>query len=596
MYRLALLVAVVVAGLLASCSGAEEAAVSAPAMPRHVLSTGKIGQGRVQSQPAGVDCGSSCSAPFGAGTRVTLAVTPDAGWRFDGFGGACSGQDCTLTLDADAAVTAHFSEEPAAPEPVQHLLSAGKIGEGSLRSVPDGLDCGATCVTRFEAGTLVTLIATPDSGWRFEGYSGDCAGRECALTMDGDRLVTARFVEDLGGGPLAKACDAYTGPAPAELHHYEGLMHEHSAYSDGDPHSIPADYFRIAAERGFDFVGASEHSDSYDEGNYVTLHASCSETPDGLLTCAANPSDDKLHKWLATQAQAEAATTGKFLAIRGFEWTSDMFGHINVYFSRNFTNAKTDGGYAVSMDTFWDWFTRAADTPGDGGSPTSTVPNGGGADGLAHFNHPHDKCQTKNDPTGATVDACDWNDYTLVPAAVERVFGMEVYNDGNRDDKYMPWYVRALDKGWRVAPIASEDEHFAQYAVEFRPKTVTIATAPTVDAFKTAWLARRTYALTPGRHLRAELDAEGHPMGSQLSCDTGKVVAIAVALREQDGTPFEGTLRLYGASGEKVAELPAGEGVFQVPARFGRQWYFVRAHGPDGKSVAYLAPVWITGR
>ena len=37
----------------------------------------------------------------------------------------------------------------------------------------------------------------------------------------------------------------------------------------------------------------------------------------------------------------------RFTGFRGFEWTSDRFGHINVYFSRNDTNAKIDGGYAT---------------------------------------------------------------------------------------------------------------------------------------------------------------------------------------------------------------------------------------------------------
>ena len=45
----------------------------------------------------------------------------------------------------------------------------------------------------------------------------------------------------------------------------------------------------------------------------------------------------------------------------------------------------------------------------------------------------------------------------LNPAA-ERMFGMELYNDSNRDDQYHPFYVRALDAGWKLSPIGSEDE------------------------------------------------------------------------------------------------------------------------------------------
>lgn len=414
--------------------------------------------------------------------------------------------------------------------------------------------------------------------------------------------------------PTAKVCDAYAGPALSSLKQYEGLMHEHSSYSDGLPTAAPADYFRIAATAGYDFVGSSEHSDSLDAGNFLALHASCTPGDDhfdpmSLEYCFLNPTGDNLVKWASTKTQAQAASNERFLAIRGFEWTSDVFGHINVYFSTNFSNAKTDGGYAVTMDTFWDWFTRDPNTPGLGGSATSTavnggagVPFGGGNDALAHFNHPHDKCQTKNDPTGVTTGLCDWNDYELVPDAAERMFGMELYNDSNRDDRYISYYRRALDKGWRLSPIGSEDEHFGEYAVEHRPKTVTLSTELSEAGFREAWLARRTVALSPGYHLRATLLADGdHPMGSQLNCTAGKTVPMKVALTQKDGSPFAGEYRLFASGSEEPLAVQTGDSAsfdLPVPATVGEtRWYFVRVHGgPENKSVAYLAPVWVTAK
>ena len=413
--------------------------------------------------------------------------------------------------------------------------------------------------------------------------------------------------------PVAKVCESYSGPELSTLKAYEGLMHEHSSYSDGDPQSIPADYFRIADTSSYSFVGSSEHSDTLDAGNFLALHASCTPgddafDPESVEYCFLNPTADNLVKWASTATQATNASNDHFLAIRGFEWTSDVFGHINVYFSTNFTNAKTDGGYAVAMDTFWDWFTRDPATPGAGGSGTSTVinggagvPFGGGGDGLAHFNHPHDKCQTKNDPSGATAGLCDWNDYKYIPAAAERMFGMELYNDGNRDDRYESYYARALDKGWHLAPIGSEDEHFAQYAVDFRPKTVTLAQGLTAADFKAAWLARRTYALSPGQHLRAALTADqSHPMGSTLTCAAGKTVPLDVAMTQKDGSAFEGEYRLYTNGGEQLATVKGSSAHFELPVPASgapERWYYVRVHGgAENKSVAYLAPVWVKAK
>lgn len=402
-------------------------------------------------------------------------------------------------------------------------------------------------------------------------------------------LVACGGSNDIDAPPVTAKCDAYTGPALDSLKHYEGAMHEHSAYSDGDIHSIPRDYFRRIGEAGYSYVGSSEHSDTLDKGVFISLGSDCFSTPDGLLTCLT-PSVDELAKWDSTARQAAEATTPAFLGIRGFEWTSDRFGHINVYFSTNFSNAKTDLGYLVTMETFWAWFQRAPQMPGLGGSITSTVPFGGGGDGLAHFNHPSDKCLSESDP------GCNWNDYRLVPGAVERMFGMEVYNDGNGDDRYMEDYLRALSKGWRLSPIGSEDEHGIEYGSEERPKTVTIASSLSEEGFREAWLARRTYALSPGRHLRAELDAAGHPMGSRLACDGDARVPLKVRLAEADGSSFTGELRLYDREGNEVTRASGGRLEAELTVSADERWYFVRAHDADGRSAAYLAPVWIRKR
>ncbi|HVT35457.1 MAG TPA: hypothetical protein VHE37_07735, partial [Nevskiaceae bacterium] len=280
-----------------------------------------------------------------------------------------------------------------------------------------------------------------------------------------------------GNKDTEKVCDAYDGPDLSSLHHYEGVEHEHTSYSDGDPHMIPADVFRIAHDKGYSYAANTDHSDNIDDGEYFTLHASCDPStssfdPTQEEYCFLNPSVDKLFKWASTQQQAQDASNASFLGIRGFEWTSDVFGHINVFFSQNFSNAKTDGGYALTMDTFWDWFTRDPIMPGLAGSPSSPVPFGGGADGLATFNHPHDKCLFDGVPAPVIDGECDWNDYTLIPAAVERMVGIEAYNDSNRNDRYMPYIVKALDTGWRLSFFAAEDEHFGHYAVETHPKTV----------------------------------------------------------------------------------------------------------------------------
>ena len=67
------------------------------------------GTGRVVSSPAGIDCGSACSAAFAQASMVTLTATADPASGFAGWAGACNGAaTCSLSMDVDRSVSARF--------------------------------------------------------------------------------------------------------------------------------------------------------------------------------------------------------------------------------------------------------------------------------------------------------------------------------------------------------------------------------------------------------------------------------------------------------------------------------------------------------
>lgn len=68
------------------------------------------GQGTVTSAPAGVSCGTTCTAPFAAGTSVTLSAAPAPGSVFAGWSGACSGTGaCIVPMTSAQSVVATFA-------------------------------------------------------------------------------------------------------------------------------------------------------------------------------------------------------------------------------------------------------------------------------------------------------------------------------------------------------------------------------------------------------------------------------------------------------------------------------------------------------
>ncbi len=161
----------------------------------YTLTVTRIGSGTVTSAPAGIFCGANCVATYTDGTVVTLTATPDAGWVFAGWSGACSGagSTCTVTMDANKSVRAAFVRAQTRSYPLT-VRTAG-TGVGTVTSSPAGIDCGATCAATYTDGTVVTLTATADSGSTFTGWSGECSGTSttCAVTMDAATRVVATF-------------------------------------------------------------------------------------------------------------------------------------------------------------------------------------------------------------------------------------------------------------------------------------------------------------------------------------------------------------------------------------------------------------------
>jgi hypothetical protein len=75
------------------------------------------GNGRVTSEPAGIDCGNDCSETFETGLDVTLTAVPNADSYFIGWSGdvpsECyySDDPCTVTITHDLDVHARFMSD-----------------------------------------------------------------------------------------------------------------------------------------------------------------------------------------------------------------------------------------------------------------------------------------------------------------------------------------------------------------------------------------------------------------------------------------------------------------------------------------------------
>jgi hypothetical protein len=158
--------------------------------PRLLVRLEGVGSGTVTSSPAGINCGSQCSALLSPGQQVTLSAAAAPGSEFTGWSGACSGTGtCQVTMDEARQVIASFTTNV-------YTLSVSKsgAGAGTVTSSPEGIECGSQCSADYVHGTLVTLSAAAAPGSEFTGWSGACSGTgPCQVTMDASRSVGAAF-------------------------------------------------------------------------------------------------------------------------------------------------------------------------------------------------------------------------------------------------------------------------------------------------------------------------------------------------------------------------------------------------------------------
>lgn len=180
-------------------------AAAPPSMVQLNVQDAGTGAGTITSSPAGINCGSTCSASFPAGTQVMLIAAPNATSTFAGWSGSCSGTGaCTVPLSASASVTATFTANPAPPASVQLTVLPAGNGAGTVTSSPAGINCGATCTASFPAGTAVALTATPNAASTFAGWSGACSGTgACSVPLAANASVTATFTANPPPPPAA---------------------------------------------------------------------------------------------------------------------------------------------------------------------------------------------------------------------------------------------------------------------------------------------------------------------------------------------------------------------------------------------------------
>lgn len=286
-----------------------------------------------------------------------------------------------------------------------------------------------------------------------------------------------------------------------------------------------------------------------------------------------------------------------FVALRGFEWSHPLLGHLNVWY----TDAYTDPLRTLDVDLtrFYDWLSA----PGRRDR------------GIASFNHPRGR---------GTLFA--FLGFRFRARVAQQVVALEMFNKrfdylySGVDRGGRSPLVVALDAGWRPGLTGVSDHHGKQWGRDTTTgRTGLYVTELTRDGVRQALLARRAFA-TRERGLRLDARLAGGRMGSpvrvppdgeplllEVDIDRGEQwwgrelsLQVLVTGRRMPGLALARTVRVPGPDDPVIR--------FWVPAGAVRgRWAVLRVSDPAvpadtrargvwralGSAVAYASPWWL---
>ena len=335
--------------------------------------------------------------------------------------------------------------------------------------------------------------------------------------------------------------DAYGTPRQSRLFPGEFVvhsdMHNHSLFSDGD--GDPNEFYGLMRESGIDAAALTDHT---------TVQQGLPETPCDLFEpfgqaseCTSVAGMDE-SAWAANKALADTHDVeGDFTAISGFEWSSPTLGHVNVWFTDDFTDPLHTGGlgnpnelllFAQSegipipqevldvlsgiveqtpasgsgMIGLWEWLK---------GSPLEAA-IGSGEDGIFGFNHPG-------------REPIRFQEFFLDQALVQRCVSMELFN---KNEDYLfeltgsgrtSPLIACLDAGWKPGLLGTSDYHGTDWGTpDDRGRAGMYVSSLSRGTIREAMESRRFFA-TRIKGLRLDATANGARMGTTLGHTTGDI-------------------------------------------------------------------------
>jgi hypothetical protein len=262
-------------------------------------------------------------------------------------------------------------------------------------------------------------------------------------------------------------------------------------------------------------------------------------------------------QWADMGVQIISATVdGAFVGLRGFEWAHPTDGHVVVFGTSSYVSR--DAPAYNTLAGFYGWLAGQSGAVGGFHRPSA---------------------------------ASDFLDFAYEPAVAGAMGWLEVGSGVAPYYRFEEAYLRALARGWHLAPANNSDTATVHWGADTPHRTGIVAPALTQADLLAALRARRVFA-TEDSNLALALRCGAAWMGSSIS-HTAELT-FTVDFYDVDNEPL--TLTLYDRAAPVAWTAMSGiSGTWPAKAIGAPgHYYFVKAVQGDG-DLAYSAPIRMEG-
>ena len=334
-----------------------------------------------------------------------------------------------------------------------------------------------------------------------------------------------------------------------DVNHYYGNLHSHTSYSDGIG-TVDEAYEYARDKANVDFLAVTDHSNSFDNESKASM-------ADGSMS----------EEWVEGNKIADEYDKSKdFTAMFGYEmsWSGSTggYGHMNTFNTPGF-ESRTNAN--MNLKNYY-----------------NTLKNH--KDSISQFNHP------------GTLFG-DFSGYAHYDEEIDELITLiEVGNaDGavgsNGYFRSIDEYIKALDKGWHLAPTTGQDNHKGKWGDANTARTVVLAEENTRENIYQAMRDRRVYS-TEDENLKLDFKINGNLMGTILE-ETDEL-NFEIEVNDPDTSEKSAKVEIVANGGKvvKTMNMTSNSQKFNFTLPSDYSYYFVQVTQADGQ-IAVSSPIWV---